>query len=99
MFQESTATLLAEIANLKTIIGRFSEFSKMPQPQLQEVNPNEIMQGVSRLFEANLRRSGNALPGIWNLMDRGRRTPADPDFLNRRFPNPCLHLMARWRNE
>src|SRR5437879_13326303 len=52
MFQESTATLLAEIANLKTIIGRFSEFSKMPQPQLQEVNPNEIMQGVSRLFEA-----------------------------------------------
>jgi len=26
-----------EIANLKGIIGRFSEFSEMPQPQLQPV--------------------------------------------------------------
>ena len=37
IFQESSETLLAEIANLKTIIGRFSEFSKMPQPQWQKL--------------------------------------------------------------
>src|SRR5581483_207764 len=30
IFQESSATLLAEIANLKTIISRFGEFSRMP---------------------------------------------------------------------
>ena len=35
IFRESSQTLLAEISNLKVIIGRFSEFSKMPQPQLQ----------------------------------------------------------------
>src|SRR5205807_8475652 len=46
MFQESTATLLAEIANLKSIIGRVSEFSRMPQPQLQQANANEMMQGM-----------------------------------------------------
>src|SRR5213080_2288210 len=35
VFRESSHTLLAELANLKGIIGRFSEFSKMPHPQLQ----------------------------------------------------------------
>src|SRR3989440_8191047 len=42
IFRESSATLLAEISNLKAIISRFSEFSKMPQPQLQPVHVNEI---------------------------------------------------------
>ncbi len=37
VFRESTSTLLAELGNLKAIIGRFSDFSKMPQPQLQPV--------------------------------------------------------------
>ena len=32
VFQESTGTLLAEVGNLKTIIGRFSDFAKMPPP-------------------------------------------------------------------
>ena len=35
VFQESTGTLLAEVGNLKTIIGRFSDFAKMPPPQLR----------------------------------------------------------------
>ena len=35
VFRESSRTLLAEISNLKAIIGRFSDFSKMPHPQLQ----------------------------------------------------------------
>ena len=47
VFHESASTLLAEISNLKKIIGRFSEFSKMPQPQLQAVQVNEIL-GQSR---------------------------------------------------
>ena len=33
VFAEGAATLQAEIENLKTIIGRFSDFSKMPKPQ------------------------------------------------------------------
>ena len=33
VFAESTATLQAEIENLKTIVGRFSDFSKLPKPQ------------------------------------------------------------------
>ena len=52
VFRESSATLLAEISNLKTIIGRFSEFSKMPHPQLQAVQVNEVVRGVVKLFGA-----------------------------------------------
>ena len=39
VFRESTTTLLAELANLKTIIGRFSDFAKMPAPQLGAGGP------------------------------------------------------------
>src|SRR6202044_431305 len=35
VFRESSRTLLAEIENLKGIIGRFSEFSKIPPPQFR----------------------------------------------------------------
>ena len=31
VFRESTSTLLAELANLKAIVGRFSDFAKMPR--------------------------------------------------------------------
>src|SRR5437763_15335822 len=60
MFQESSATLLAEIANLKTIISRFSEFSKMPQPQFQAVDVNEMLAGVAQLFQAQFNLPGKS---------------------------------------
>src|SRR3982074_3344257 len=60
VFRESSATLLAEISNLKAIIGRFSEFSKMPQPQLQWVRANEMVHGVVQLFQAKLHAPGRA---------------------------------------
>src|SRR5207302_10233188 len=40
VFRESTSTLLAELADMKTIIGRFSDFAKMPAPQFEAVNLN-----------------------------------------------------------
>ena len=58
VFRESSRTLLAEIANLKGIIGRFSEFSKMPQPQLRPVQVNEVVHGVVQLFQAQLNARG-----------------------------------------
>ncbi len=36
IFRESTTTLLAELANLKTITGRFSDFAKMPAPEFED---------------------------------------------------------------
>src|SRR5208282_5034594 len=60
VFRESSRTLLAEIANLKGIVGRFSEFSKMPQPRLERVQVNEVIRGVMQLFQAQLEAPGRA---------------------------------------
>src|SRR6202158_6293644 len=54
VFHEGTATLLAEINNLKTIIGRFSEFSRMPQPQRRPTQVNDVVHSVLRVFHAQL---------------------------------------------
>ena len=58
VFQESTGTLLAEVGNLKTIIGRFSDFAKMPPPNFEAVDLNEIVQNVMRLYDAQLNDEG-----------------------------------------
>ena len=50
VFHEGTATLLTEIDDLKTIIGRFSEFSKMPQPQRRPTHVNDVVRSVLRVF-------------------------------------------------
>ncbi len=52
VFREGTSTLLAELANLKQIIGRFSDFAKMPAPEMQSVNLNDLVTETMRLFEA-----------------------------------------------
>jgi two-component system nitrogen regulation sensor histidine kinase NtrY len=54
VFRESTATLLVELTNLKTIVNRFSDFAKMPAPQFEMVDVNETVRGVLKLFDAQL---------------------------------------------
>jgi two-component system, NtrC family, nitrogen regulation sensor histidine kinase NtrY len=50
VFTESTATLEAEIENLKTIVGRFSDFSKLPKPQSLEMDAREAVRRVMKLY-------------------------------------------------
>jgi nitrogen fixation/metabolism regulation signal transduction histidine kinase len=94
IFQESSATLLAEIANLKAIISRFSEFSKMPQPQLQHVQINEIVQTVMRLFQAQVQAPGGAAIACkLELADESGPIAADPELLHRALSNLVLNAM------
>lgn len=58
IFRESVTTLLAELQNLKTIIGRFSDFAKMPAPQIEPVDLNEIVRASMRLFDAQFHADG-----------------------------------------
>jgi nitrogen fixation/metabolism regulation signal transduction histidine kinase len=94
VFQESSSTLLAEISNLKTIIGRFSDFSKMPHPQLQAVRVNEIVRGVAKLYQAQLQAPGRA-PIACNLEldDQVGAVAADPELLHRALSNLVLNAM------
>ena len=93
IFKESTTTLLAEIANLKTIIGRFSDFSKMPQPQLQRVQVNELLRRVVALHEPQFTTPGK--PAIAAKLELGElpEIDADPDLLHRVFSNLILNAM------
>src|SRR5207247_7291159 len=94
MFQESSATLLSEIANLKAIISRFSEFSKMPQPQFQAVDVNEIVQNVARVFRAQLRSPDRAaIEPKLDLASGIEPIAADPELLHRALSNPVLHAL------
>src|SRR4029077_2362375 len=94
IFRESSVTLLAEINNLKQIIARFSEFSKMPQPQFQLVQVNDVVRGVARLFQAQLEsRDDTAI--VYRLAFEERLEPiaADPELLHRALSNLVLNAM------
>lgn len=94
VFRESSQTLLAELANLKGIISRFSEFSKMPQPQLQPVNVNEVLRGVAQLFQAQFHAPGKPLIQCRLETDQSLRPiAADPELLHRAISNLVLNAM------
>src|SRR5262249_647720 len=94
VFNESTATLKAELANLNTIVGRFSDFSKMPAPRFVRVNVNEVLRNAVRLFEPQFTAVGK--PTITQepfLTDPLPEIDADPDLLHRAFQNLVLNAM------
>lgn len=99
VFRESSRTLLAEISNLKVIIGRFSEFSKMPQPQLQQVQVNDLLRGVAQLFQAQLQTNTRA--PITCHLDLASDLPpiaADSELLHRALSNLVLNAMDAMPN-
>jgi two-component system, NtrC family, nitrogen regulation sensor histidine kinase NtrY len=94
VFRESSRTLLAEIANLKGIVGRFSEFSKMPQPKLQRVQLNEVIRGVMQLFQAQLEAPGRAkILCELQLDSHLEPVAADTELLHRAISNLVLNAM------
>ena len=94
VFRESTTTLLAEISNLKTIIGRFNDFSKMPQPQLQAVKINDVVHQVISLHDAQFHVAGRPRVETHLELDDSLSTiDADPDLLHRALSNLVLNAM------
>ena len=94
VFNESTSTLKAELANLNSIVGRFSDFSKMPAPKFVRVNVNEVLRNAVRLFEPQFTAVGK--PTITQepfLTDPLPDIDADPDLLHRAFQNLVLNAM------
>lgn len=94
VFHESTATLRAELANLNTIVSRFSDFSKMPAPQFVRVNVNEALRNAVRLFEPQFNEVGK--PTITPELFLTEPLPdidADPDLLHRAFQNLVLNAL------
>jgi two-component system nitrogen regulation sensor histidine kinase NtrY len=94
VFRESSQTLLAEISNLKGIIGRFSEFSRMPQPELQLVQVNEVIRGAVQLFQAQLETPGCAPIQCQLQLDQNiEPIAADAELLHRAISNLLLNAV------
>jgi two-component system nitrogen regulation sensor histidine kinase NtrY len=94
VFNESTATLKAELANLNTIVGRFSDFSKMPAPHFARVNLNETLRNAVRLFEAQFNEVGKpTITPEFFLTEPLPDIDADPDLLHRAFQNLVLNAL------
>jgi len=93
IFQESTATLTAEIANLKNIIGRFSEFSKMPKPQLEAVDLAGIVRQVGSFYAPALAQHQPPIALRCEIPEGSLPLTADPELLHRAISNLVLNAM------
>ena len=91
VFREGTQTLLAELSNLKQIIGRFSDFAKMPAPEMQPVDFNKLVSETMRLFEGQLVQAHVAAK--IELDPRLAMVPADPEQMTRVLRNLVLNAI------
>ncbi len=103
VFRESTATLGTEIANLKSIIARFSDFSKMPKPELERIDAADAVWDVALLhcpwLVRGLKASGEGFVGPTalgcsvELSLEDMPINADPVLLHRALSNLVLNAM------
>jgi nitrogen fixation/metabolism regulation signal transduction histidine kinase len=92
VFRESTQTLSMEIANLKTIIGRFSDFSKMPKPELERIDAKDAVERVCSLYEAAGQNEAKIRFDV-ELSAEPMPLDADPELLHRALSNLVLNAM------
>jgi nitrogen fixation/metabolism regulation signal transduction histidine kinase len=91
-FNETASTLLAEISNLKTIIGRFSDFSKMPQPQFHAVRLSELVQEALKLHQAQLSQA-HIMYQFQPSETPEEPIAGDPDLLHRALSNLVINAI------
>ena len=94
VFRESTGTLLAELSQLKSIIGRFSDFAKMPTPRAERVELAGFLPPILKLFEPQWQAPGQPpIEGRLAPVEPGLAVEADPDHLARALRNLILNAM------
>ena len=92
VFREGTQTLGMEIANLKTIIGRFSDFSRMPKPEPQPIDAREVLTRVSSLYDTQSAQEAK-IRFLLELASEPMPLMADPELLHRALSNLILNAM------
>jgi signal transduction histidine kinase len=97
VFRESTATLGMEIANLKTIIGRFSDFSKMPKPELERIDAKDVIDRVRLLYEGAASRESK-IGFETKIAVEPMPLMVDPELLHRALSNLVLNAMDAMPN-
>jgi signal transduction histidine kinase len=93
VFRESTSTLSAEIANLKTIIARFSDFSKLPRPELEHIDARDIVERLRALYQTAAKMSDASIKFEIDLANAPMPLMVDPELLHRALSNLVLNAM------
>lgn len=93
IFKESTTTLGAEIANLKAIIGRFSDFSKMPKPELERIDAKDVIARVASLYATAAATKESKIDFETDVSLHSMPLDADPELLHRALSNLVLNAM------
>ncbi|HXS76206.1 MAG TPA: ATP-binding protein [Terracidiphilus sp.] len=90
VFNESTQTLSMEIGNLKKIIGRFSDFSKMPKPELERIDAKDVIERVRSLYAAQSDQ-GPRIEVVAKIEKAPMPLMVDPELLHRALSNLVLN--------
>lgn len=91
IFNESTATIQSELSNLRAIIARFSDFSKMPDPKLERMDARDAVHRVLAIYGPALEEKkidvGTAITPDQLIV------LADSELLHRALSNLVLNAM------
>jgi signal transduction histidine kinase len=74
-FEESTQTVLEEAQRLKRIVGEFSEFARLPKPEVRPCDLNDLVTSALSLYEGAVpvtRKLADQLPEV--ACDRDQMT-------------------------
>jgi signal transduction histidine kinase len=94
VFEESMGTLTTGLSNLNTVIGRFSDFARMPALEVSDVSPNAIVEQTAKLFRAQLALPGQpAITVTLDLDPSAGSIRADGEQLARALQNLLLNAI------
>jgi signal transduction histidine kinase len=93
VFDESLTTLQGGLGNLNTVIGRFSDFAKMPMPEFSRVSPNTLIEQIAALFQAQLAAPDRRIALTLDLGADVGTIRADEEQLRRALQNLVLNAV------
>jgi signal transduction histidine kinase len=94
VFEESVGTLAVGIGNLNTVIGRFSDFARMPTPVVAAVSPNAVVSDAVTLFRPQFAANpGGRIDAVLDLDADVGTIPADAEQLGRALQNLLLNAI------
>jgi nitrogen fixation/metabolism regulation signal transduction histidine kinase len=77
LFRESAGVVLEEVDRLRRIVDEFSQFARLPKPQLEAVDLGELTQNVLSLYASppeGIRIHSEVQPGVVAKADRDQLT-------------------------
>ena len=99
VFEESMGTLRTGLANLNTVIARFSDFAKVPAPVFERTSVNDIARTALRLFQAQLEAPGRPPITVTEDFDANLGTiPLDAEQFGRALQNLVLNAIDAMPN-